>query len=132
MIKDNTSSAHDSVAIVKELRQNGFNNLDEYKIKFRRGKKHPHLIEFRYLIYASFTNPICRAARGIILDERNNFGIVALPYHKFFDYDDTKYSELGKFNFKDYKIYEKHDGSLATVYFYEGEWHVASSGVPDG
>ena len=29
------------------------------------------------------------------------------------------------------RVMEKLDGSLATLYWYKGEWHVSSSGVPD-
>lgn len=30
------------------------------------------------------------------------------------------------------KIYEKQDGSLAFLYYYDQQWHVASSTIPDG
>ena len=55
-----------------------------------------------------------------------------MPYFKFFDYNDPKYSELDKFDFESAKIYDKKDGSIAFLYFYENKWNVASSTVPDG
>lgn len=71
----------------------------------KRSVKYPNLIEFKYLQSASFKNPICHEARGIILDENKNFEVVAYPYSKFFDYNDTKYSQVKDFDFRKYKIY---------------------------
>lgn len=86
----------------------------------KRATLYPNLIEFKYMQSASFKNPICHQARGIILDEDRNFEVVALPYYKFFDYNDTKYSQLKDFDFRDYKIYQKFDGSIAFIYYYGG------------
>lgn len=62
----------------------------------------------------------------------NSYEIVALPYFKFFDYNDKKFNQLNKFVFEDCKLYEKYDGSMATLYYYGGNWEVASSRIPDG
>lgn len=60
----------------------------------KRAVLNPNLIEFKYMQSASFKNPICNEARGIILDESRDFEVVALPYYKFFDYNDQKYSQV--------------------------------------
>lgn len=39
---------------------------------------------------------------------------------------------MDKFDWNSAVVYEKKDGSLAFMYYYQGNWHVASSTIPDG
>lgn len=54
--------------------------------------------------------------------------MVAFPYLKFFNYGEETAAPI---DWSTAKVYDKVDGSLATLYHYKGEWHVASSGTPD-
>lgn len=66
--------------------------------------------------------------RGIILDEENNYEVVARPFDRFFNYGEF---ETENFDFSSMKVQEKLDGSLMILYHYDNEWHVASKGSPD-
>jgi len=72
--------------------------------------------------------PIVRECRGIILDSKNGWQVVAFPYKKFFNHGEPFASEI---DWTTAKIFEKIDGSLASVYWYDQKWHVASSSVPE-
>jgi hypothetical protein len=54
------------------------------------------------------------------------WSVVMLPYTKFFNYGESLAAKL------DWRqpvtVTEKSDGSLMTVYWYKGKWHVASQG----
>ena len=72
------------------------------------------------------THPVVRDCRGIVL-EKDTWKVVALGFRRFFnageDLDNFK-----NFNWGDFTCNSKEDGSLALVYFYEGEWHMNTSG----
>lgn len=59
--------------------------------------------------------------RGLIVDDFGN--IIARPFKKFFNLSEgrTKITD-------EYKIFEKHDGSLGILFHYQGEWIMASRG----
>lgn len=79
-------------------------------------------------IEADWTKTALYDCRGLILDLDNNFEIVAYPYKKFFNVQE---GYAAKMDWDSVKHYIKEDGSLITLYFYKGEWHVSTSGVPD-
>ena len=66
--------------------------------------------------------------RGLIVDEADDWAIVSHPFDKFFNAGEAGASEI---DWHSARVYEKLDGSLMSLYFYDGAWQVASSGVPD-
>lgn len=58
--------------------------------------------------------------RGLILDDQNQ--VVARPFRKFFNIEERKHTPT-----QDFEVFEKLDGSLIILYFYQG-WRVASKG----
>lgn len=58
--------------------------------------------------------------RGLILDDQNQ--VVARPFRKFFNIEERKHTPT-----EDFEVFEKLDGSLIILYFYQG-WRVASKG----
>jgi len=82
---------------------------------------------FAYNMSSDFNEEIVKECRGIILDKRD-WSIVCNPYYKFFNLHEEKYHK-NVFNFKNYKIFEKLDGSLIKIYFYDNEWRVSSNGA---
>jgi len=100
-----------------------------YKINFKRHPEYPNLILFKYnQIESPMSEKLVQEARGIILDENNNWNPVSYPFNKFFNYNEPNAHDI---DWESAKIYEKLDGSLIQLYYYNNEWKVATSGSPD-
>lgn len=112
------------------LRQYGLESLCyTYHIKVSRHHKYPHLISLKYSqIESPLGEKIVQQCRGIILDSDRDWQIISYPYNKFFNYGEIQAVPI---DWNSAKVYEKLDGSLMTLYFYDGEWQVQSSGTPD-
>ena len=65
-------------------------------------------------------NEITLQCRGLILDD--NYNVVAKPFPKFFNLEEEK-----SIPNEPYTIYEKIDGSLGILFYYQG-WHIATRG----
>ncbi len=103
--------------------------LAEYGVKHRRHSRFPNLVLFKYdQIASDFTQPIVRECRGIVLDEADNWRVVCRSFDKFFNHGEGHAAEI---DWSAARVQEKLDGSLCNLYFYAGEWHVATSGTPD-
>ena len=59
--------------------------------------------------------------RGLVTDDMGN--VVARPFKKFFNMEEGKHTPTEEFD-----VYEKMDGSLIIVFWYDGGWVVASRG----
>jgi RNA ligase len=59
--------------------------------------------------------------RGLVTDDKGN--IVARPFSKFFNIEEGKFEPTENF-----EVWEKMDGSLLLVFWYEGQWVVATRG----
>ena len=59
--------------------------------------------------------------RGLVTDEDGK--VVARPFKKFFNIEEGQHTPA-----KDFSVYEKMDGSLIIMFYYNGEWVVASRG----
>lgn len=112
------------------LRQHGLEKLSEtYQIKVTSHRQYPHLVCLKYSqIESPLGEKIVQQCRGIILDSSQDWQIVSYPYDKFFNYGEIHAATI---NWNNAKVYEKLDGSLTALYFYNGEWRVQSSGTPD-
>ena len=112
------------------LRTEGLEQLvQKYNIKVNRHHNFTNLVCLKYSqIESPLGEKIVQQSRGIILDESNNWQIVSYPYDKFFNYGECHAPRL---NWETAQLYGKLDGSLMTLYFYQGEWHVQSSGMAD-
>lgn len=112
------------------LRQHGLESLcNTYHIKVTPHRKYPHIICLKYSqIESPMGEKIVQQCRGIILDSSQNWQIISYPYDKFFNYGEIHATPI---NWNSAKVYEKLDGSLMVLYFYDREWRVQSSGTPD-
>ena len=108
----------ETVKYLKVFRQDKL--CDQFKIQARVHSEFPNLIQFHYSQMSDFSSKICCECRGLILDQKDNWKIVALPFFKFFDHMD-KYCSFD-LDLPSIKVYEKMDGSLATLYFYNNRW----------
>jgi hypothetical protein len=114
------------------LRQNKLENLAQFGISFNKHSKYPNLLSFSYSQVDSYDfrdSQIVKESRGIILDEANNWEVIARGFDRFFNYDD---SVAAKINWEKASIQTKMDGSLILCFFYDGQWNAATSGMPDG
>jgi RNA ligase len=113
------------------LREHGLEKLAAtYSIKATKHQQYPHLV---CLKYSQLDSPmgakIVQQCRGVILDQSNDWGLVSYPYDKFFNHGEGHAATI---DWNSARVYDKLDGSLMTLYFYDGEWRVQSSGTPDG
>lgn len=118
------------VAVQEFLRNGGtLSDLErDYHIHVKRHKDYNNLVLLKYSIDTPMGEEISQDCRGIILDENDNWKIVCFPYRKFFNYGEGHATQI---DVNTMKVYEKLDGSLMTLYWYDNKWHVASSGTPD-
>ena len=72
------------------------------------------------------TNPIVMECRGLILT--NDFEVVCRPFDRFFNYGEAL-EVTGDFSFESSVVCSKEDGSLVKVYFWDGDWRVATRGT---
>lgn len=101
----------------------------ELSVAVKPHSVYPELFLFKYSqIDSPMTNPIVQECRGIILDKSNNWAIVNFGYEKFFNSEEPN---AAKIDWSTAKIYEKLDGSLCQIYFYDNKWQMATSGTPD-
>jgi RNA ligase len=71
--------------------------------------------------YENYWDEITLSCRGLVTDNEGN--IVAKPFDKFFNIEEGKFEPTENF-----EVYEKMDGSLGIVFWYEGQWVVATRG----
>ena len=71
--------------------------------------------------YENLWDEVTLMCRGLVTDNEGN--IVATPFHKFFNIEEGKFEPTEKF-----EVYEKMDGSLGIVFWYRGQWVVATRG----
>lgn len=120
--------------VVEFLKNNSLHQLlEKYPILHNRHPKFNNLIQFHYIEHGGmFDENIVKECRGLILDESDNWKIISHPYTKFSSEIGNDVFDKKNIDLQKYKVYEKHDGSLAVLYFYNGQWNVSSSSVPDG
>ncbi len=73
--------------------------------------------------YEQVWNETTLCCRGLILD--NNFQVIARPFPKFFNLGEIEPPQLPNLPFE---VYEKMDGSLGILYFWENKPYIASRG----
>ena len=98
---------------------------DPYNLSIKE-KDNRIMLNYRQGI-SDYSNPIVLEARGLILD-KNTSDIVCIGFNKFFLYNSEFASSI---NWHEVRIEEKYDGSLITLYYYNDEWKVATSGCID-
>lgn len=113
------------------LREGG--SLEDLKAKWginhKRGVLRPNLVSLKYdQIKSPFSEPLVRQCRGLILDSANNWALVARPFDKFFNLGEEL---AAKIDWQTARCQEKLDGSLMILYWFDGDWRVATSGTPD-
>ena len=84
---------------------------------------------FKYNQIASdFNEEICKEARGLILDSQDDFRVVRYAFKKFFNVDEGFAARL---DWDSAVATEKIDGSIMSVWFARGKWHLSTNGTID-
>jgi len=100
-----------------------------YGISCTRHNKYNNLILFKYdQINSPPAHPLVVNARGLILDENDNWRVICARFNRFFNYGEGHAAQI---DWTTARVQEKVDGTLMTLYHYDGKWHVATSGMPD-
>jgi hypothetical protein len=91
-----------------------------------RSQRHPSLplTIFNYSAqcqYRQAWDDVTLQCRGLVVDDDGN--VVARPLGKFFNWEENRHTPSD-----DFVVYEKLDGCLGILFFYEGEWVFASRG----
>ena len=107
--------------------------LDELEASFhvshKRHGKYPNLVQLKYSqIDSPLGDKLVQECRGIILDQDDKWRVVAWPFRKFFNQGEPHAATI---DWKTARVHEKLDGSLMVLYWYDGEWQVATTGMPD-
>lgn len=91
-------------------------------------KEEGNLVMLKYNQLASdFSEAIVQECRGIILHKKT-WDVVCWPFSKFFNYGEPYAADL---NESKLYVYQKIDGSLTKVWYFEGYWRLSSNGVID-
>jgi RNA ligase len=73
--------------------------------------------------YVGKWDNITKSCRGLILDREGN--VVAKSFDKFFNLEEHNPEEIPN---EEFEVYEKLDGSLGILFWYQGKWILASKG----
>lgn len=116
--------------VQKYIQEKGLQSLvDEFAINIKRHKDYPNLVLLKYDQISTPVNNLTRECRGLILDENDSWKIINYSYFRFPNVgQDWGDKEL---DWSTTKIFEKVDGSLLQVFYYDNKWNCATSGMPD-
>lgn len=78
---------------------------------------------FKYTMNSDFSLEITNEARGIILNT-STLEVVCYPFKKFYNYGEPFAAQI---DWSSAKVQEKMDGSIIKVYFYNGQWRIATN-----
>lgn len=72
------------------------------------------------------THPIVRECRALVL-HKEDYSIVAKSFNRFFNWGEVA-EEMPLFNFNNFVVHSKEDGSLAILHHFNNEWHANTRG----
>lgn len=120
--------------LVTWFKENGYDSVThgapalttELGIKVKEYPEHD-LYVFNYCqIESPKTHPVVMECRGLIL--KNDFTPVCRPFDRFFNHSEAL-NVTENFDISSSIVYEKLDGSLVKLYFYDDQWRVATRGT---
>ena len=117
--------------VVTYIKQHSFEQLLEvYCLRANYHRDYPNLVQLCYHQLDTKKDAISDNCRGLILDIDDDYRVVSFPFTRFPDYNYKK-PEKNKVDFDDCVFYKKEDGSITTLYYYDGKWNVSTKGLPD-
>lgn len=104
---------------------------DLVKHGYLRKTENENLVLYGYTDQTTFERAwqtaYTRNSRGLIFDKKTG-RLVAKPFPKFFNLGEQEETQLLNLPKESYRCFEKADGSLGIIYFYKGQWNVATRG----
>lgn len=107
-------------------------SLDDLTAEFGiKVAHHPHGLPLVILNYDQIesqpkTHPIIRECRALVI-HADSKDIVAKSFNRFFNWGEVQ-DEQHTFDFSDFVVQSKEDGSLVVLYYFDGEWHANTRG----
>lgn len=111
------------LAIQKILRHGGLEALAPWRLRINCDND--GLYQFHYHQVDTPKDEVGNSARGIILDSKNNWSIVARPFDRFFNIEDSLADSI---DWRTAVATEKLDGSLIIMYYHAGMWRFSTKG----
>jgi hypothetical protein len=109
------------LAVQQYLLTNSFDDLEnELGIKTTRHESLPLIILNYSMIDSPKTNPVVRDCRGLVL-HTDTHEVVAKSFNRFFNWGEVV-EEMADFDFTDFSVQSKEDGSLVLLYYFDGKW----------
>lgn len=106
--------------VIDYINEFGIDKLQsEFAIKVNNDYKDLYVLNYNQ-IDSPKTHPIVKECRSLVVsqDKDNRWYVVSAAFDRFFNYGENNYTpDLGKLT-----CYEKLDGSLVSVFYYQGEW----------
>jgi tRNA splicing ligase len=110
------------LATQQYLKSKSFDELTaELGVTVKRHESLPLAILNYDQIESPKTHPVIRECRGLVL-HADTHEIVAKSFNRFFNWGEVA-DEMSSFDFSDFVVQSKEDGSLVLLYHFEGEWH---------
>ncbi len=98
----------------------------EFAIRAQRHDTLPLVILNYDQIDSPKTHPVVRECRGLVL-HGETFALVARGFSRFFNWGEVR-EEMGLFDFGDFVVHTKEDGSLVLLYHFGGRWMANTRG----
>lgn len=115
--------------VIKYLKENGLDKLkEEFGINVRQYDDGLMVLNYHQLNSPS-SHPIVKECRSLILDK--NFNVVSRSFDRFFNLNEKPDSIVKSFS-PDMSLFEKLDGSIINIYFYNGKWNFGSKSAAFG
>lgn len=113
--------------VQKYLKDNSLESLTvDLDIKVAVDDEHGLVILNYDQIESPKTHPIVRECRGLVL-KQGTWDLVARSFPRFFNWGEVA-DEMPLFDFSNFWIDSKEDGSLCIIYWHDGKWHANTRG----
>jgi hypothetical protein len=114
----------------------GLDSLKDKDIRVSSDERYPGVYNLKYGTLADKSDPIVQACRGAVVEQVLNDGDHS-PYFRLVAYAFDRFFNLGEpgaavIDWDSARVYEKYDGSLIKLFFWNGCWIVSTSGSVGG
>lgn len=110
---------------IKYLKELGINSLSESLGIIVKEYDDLYVLNYSQ-IESPKQHPVVMECRGLIIDKQ--FNVVSRAFDRFFNFGECPEFQ-DHLNFNRAVCYEKVDGSLIKIYFYDGMWHASTRGT---
>jgi hypothetical protein len=117
--------------VIEYLNEHGVDKLsEEFAIKIREYPEDGIMILNYNMIDSPKVHPIVRECRSLILEDKPPFNVVSRSFNRFFNYGECPNTD--DFVFNETVFFEKVDGSIINVYWWNNQWNVSTKSMAQG